>query len=49
MKFYINGVRAIVFEWLKNDCKESAEEIFSIIEKCIGQKQLYEGHGSGDT
>ncbi|MCR5771952.1 MAG: TetR/AcrR family transcriptional regulator [Butyrivibrio sp.] len=49
MKFYINGVMAIVFEWLKNDCKESVEEIFSIIEKCIGRKQLYEGHGSGDT
>nr|MCR5101347.1 TetR family transcriptional regulator C-terminal domain-containing protein [Butyrivibrio sp.] len=42
MKFYINGVMAIVFEWLKNDCKDSVEDIFSVIEKCIGRKQLYE-------
>ncbi len=41
MKFYINGVMAIVFEWLKNDCKESVDDIFSIIEKCIGRKHLY--------
>ncbi len=43
MKFYINGVMAIVFEWLQNDCKEPVDDIFSIIEKCIGRKQLYEG------
>ncbi len=41
MKFYINGVMAIVFEWIKNDCKESVDDIFEIIEKCIGRKKLY--------
>ncbi len=40
MKFYINGVMAIVFEWIKNDCVEPVDVIFSIIEKCIGRKQL---------
>lgn len=32
--FYIKGVMAIVTIWLENDCKESIEDIISIIEKC---------------
>ncbi len=35
MKFYINGVMAIVFEWLKDGCKDPVEDIVKIIEKCI--------------
>lgn len=31
MSFYINGIIALVMEWLKNDCKESMEDIADII------------------
>lgn len=29
--FYINGIIALIMEWLKNDCKESIEDIADII------------------
>lgn len=35
MMFYLQGITAIVTEWLKNDCSESVEEISKIIENCI--------------
>lgn len=35
--FYIKGLSAIVEEWLKRDCKESVEEIISIIEGCMNR------------
>lgn len=35
MGFYINGLMAIVAEWLKTDCKESPQEIVEIIQKCV--------------
>lgn len=35
MEFYINGLMAIVAEWLKTDCKESPQEIVEIIQKCV--------------
>ncbi len=35
MMFYLQGVNAIVTEWLKNDCSENVEEISKIIENCI--------------
>lgn len=31
MAFYMNGITALVMEWLKNDCKESIENIADII------------------
>lgn len=31
MVFYINGIIALIMEWLKNDCKESIEDIADII------------------
>ena len=31
MAFYINGIIALVMEWLKNDCTESIEDISDII------------------
>lgn len=34
--FYINGIMAIIKEWLNNDCKDSISEIEDIIIKCIG-------------
>ncbi len=36
MSFYINGLMAIINEWLKNDCNEPVEHIISIIKICIG-------------
>lgn len=35
MSFYINGLIAIINEWLKNDCAESVEHIMSVIQICI--------------
>lgn len=35
--FYIRGLSAIVEEWLKRDCKESVEEVISIIERCMNR------------
>lgn len=39
IKYYINGIIAIVNEWLKNDCDKSIEEIIDIIFKCIRTEQ----------
>lgn len=35
MAFYINGLMAIINEWLKDDCEESIEHIISVIRLCI--------------
>jgi len=35
MMFYLNGITAIITEWLKNDCKKSIKEISNIICYCI--------------
>ncbi len=35
MMFYLNGITAIVNEWLKDDCNKSVEEISHIIHECI--------------
>ena len=35
MMFYLNGITAIITEWLKDDCKKSIEEISIIIRYCI--------------
>ena len=35
MKFYLNGITAIITEWLKDGCQKSIEEISSIIHYCI--------------
>lgn len=39
IKYYLNGIIAIVNEWLKNDCDKSIEEIIDIIFKCIRAEQ----------
>ena len=33
--FYLNGLTAVIAEWLKDDCTKSLEEISSIIHSCI--------------
>lgn len=35
MMFYLNGITAIVLEWLKDGCQKSIEKISSIIGYCI--------------
>ena len=35
MMYYLNGINAIVLEWLKNDCDKSIAEISEIISVCI--------------
>ena len=35
MTYYLNGINAVILEWLKNDCRMSIEEISDIISICI--------------
>ena len=35
MMFYLNGITAIITEWLKNGCQKSIEDISAIIHVCI--------------
>lgn len=35
MVYYLNGITAIVSEWLKDDCKKTINEISKIIQVCI--------------
>ena len=35
MLFYLNGITAIITEWLKDGCKKSIEEISAIIYYCV--------------
>ena len=40
MMYYLNGITAIITEWLKEDCKKSIEDISEIIYYCIfGREQ----------
>ena len=39
MMFYLNGITAIITEWLKDACSKSIEEISSIIYLCIFGKE----------
>lgn len=35
MMFYLNGITAIITEWLKEDCAKSVEDISTVIHYCI--------------
>ena len=35
MMFYLNGITAIVTEWLKDGCEKTIEEVSQIIYGCI--------------
>lgn len=43
MMYYLNGLHAIVLEWLKNDCDKSVKEISDIISVCIYGKEVSNG------
>lgn len=38
--YYIDGIMAIIHEWLDNDCHEPIEVISKIIEDCVGLPNL---------
>lgn len=35
ISFYINGIIAIIMEWVKNDCSDTIEQMTDIIIKCV--------------
>ena len=35
MAYYLNGINAVIQEWIKDDCKRSTEEVSNIISICI--------------
>lgn len=40
MAFYIQGMMAIITEWLKDDCKDSMEHIMAVIQQCVTQPHV---------
>ena len=38
MQFYINGLMAIINEWLKDDCRDSVDDVAAIIQHCVQRK-----------
>ena len=43
MIYYLNGINAIIVEWLKNECDKSTDEISKIIAVCIYGKENVDG------
>lgn len=37
MSFYLNGISAIIAEWLKNDCTDSIDYVINVIRQCVMQ------------
>lgn len=35
MMFYLNGLTAVVTQWMKNDCETSIEDLTAIIRECV--------------
>ena len=35
MSYYLNGLSAVMIEWIKNDCKEEIQTILNILTKCL--------------
>ena len=41
MKFYLNGVFAIIMEWLNNNCSDDMEMIIKVIIDCVmGERNI---------
>ena len=40
MMFYLNGITAIITEWLKDSCQKSMEEVSSIIHYCVFGREV---------
>ena len=41
--YYVEGISAIVKEWLRHDCGDSVEMIAAIIESCVRPKEIHHG------
>lgn len=41
--YYMEGIAAIVKEWLRHDCGDSVEMIAAIIESCVRPKEIHHG------
>lgn len=41
--YYVEGIAAIVKEWLRHDCGDSVETIAAIIESCVRPKEIHHG------
>ena len=39
MAFYIQGLMAIISEWLKNDCVDSIADIVNVIQRCVKRRK----------
>ena len=39
MAFYIQGLMAIITQWLNNDCTDSIDQVISVIGQCVAQYQ----------
>ena len=37
MAFYMQGLMAIISEWLKDDCRDSIEHITAVMQKCVAR------------
>lgn len=46
--YYIEGVMAIIKEWLNNDCTDSVETIAAVIEECVRPSNGAEGRAYGE-
>ncbi len=46
--YYIEGIAAIIKEWLNNDCQDSAEAIADIIEECVRPSNGANGKSYGE-
>ncbi len=38
MQFYINGLMAVINEWLRDDCRDRVEEIAAFIQRCVQRR-----------
>lgn len=39
MAFYIQGLMAIISEWLKNDCTDSVADVVNVIQRCVKRRR----------
>lgn len=35
MAFYVQGLMAIIMQWLKNDCRDTVEQIIEVMQRCV--------------
>ncbi len=42
MAFYIQGLMAIISEWLKNDCADSIGYVVNMIQRCVKRRRKHE-------